>query len=118
LRQFSEQEIQQAIDQGFTGLLNVQPNQYAIYMEDGLPPNQLPYTEGDVFPATAKDGDYHRMIYTGTAAGIPAKLYRWSDSKARWIYMETDRRSQYNQDKPVLQEFLGSKNRKPAGEIK
>lgn len=118
LRQFTPQEIQQAIDQGFTGLLNIQPNQYGIYMEDGLPPNQLPYTEGEAFPTNPIDGDYHRIVYTGSAEGIPAKLYRWSTAKNRWIYMETDRRQQFNNDKPVLQEFLGSKNKKPAGEIK
>lgn len=76
--------------------------QKGFYVEDALPPNGEPYTEGTELPASAADGAYHRMIYTGSAKDIPARLYRFSGVKGRWIYLETDKRSQYDPLSPQL----------------
>jgi hypothetical protein len=77
-----------------------------IFGIDALPPNGLPFTEGDDFPDAPKDGDYHRLTYVKLADNIPPRLNRWSASKKRWIYMETDRRFAMKNSMPVLQEFL------------
>lgn len=116
--QSTDQEIEHAEEIGMTGIWNIQPNPRGIYVEDGIPPNHLPYSEGETFPTNPQNGDYHRLTYTGSAAGIPTQLYRYSLAKERWIFLETDRRKQYNDDKPVLQEFLSSPHRQPAGDIK
>jgi hypothetical protein len=78
----------------------------ALYVEDGLPPNGLLYSEGVSFPVSPADGDYHRLTFA--AQDIPVRLYRYSLIKGRWIYMETDRRFEFNKTKPILQSFLGS----------
>lgn len=77
-----------------------------IYGIDGMPPNGLPYTEGDIYPVTPKNGDYHRLTYTHIGNDIAPVLYRWSGTKSRWIFMERDRRFQMKNTQPVLQEFL------------
>lgn len=77
-----------------------------LYVEDGLPPNGELYTEGDTLPVSPSDGDYHRLTFT--AHDVPTRLYRYSLVKGRWIYLETDRRFEFNRTKPVLQSFLGS----------
>jgi len=94
--------------------LNLNPN--GLYMEDALPPNGEPYTIGDLLPTIHNDGDYHRLTYSGLAEDVPPRLYRWSTVKNRWLYLETDRRFEYNKTKPTLQEYL--KNGVPLGDIK
>lgn len=74
---------------------------------DALPPNGLPYTTGDRFPQTPSNGDYHRLTYTNLGDNIPARLYRYSTAKTRWIYLETDRKSVINSHRPLLQEYIG-----------
>jgi hypothetical protein len=118
VREFTPEEVQTAKDTGFVGLLNMQPNSKALYVEDGLPPNGLPYTEGTTYPELPKDGDYHRLIYVGTAEKIAPRLYRYSLPKTRWIYMETDRRQQYQEDKPTTESLITSKTSVPARTIK
>lgn len=73
---------------------------------DAMPPNGEPYTQGDEFPSKPKDGDYHRLTYTSIRTGIPARLHRWSGAKNRWIYLEKDRRAEFKDTKPQLQEAL------------
>lgn len=78
-------------------------SQYGI---DAMPPNGEPYTQGDDFPQNPSDGDYHRKTYTNIRTGIPARLYRFSGAKKRWIFLETDRRAEFRNTRPKLQEFL------------
>ncbi len=73
---------------------------------DAMPPNGEPYTQGDEFPANPKDGDWHRLTYTSIRSGIPARLHRYSSAKARWIYLEKDKRAEFKDTKPKLQNAL------------
>jgi hypothetical protein len=82
-------------------------NTYAV---DALPPNGLPFTQGDTWPKNPKNGDYHRLTYSKSGKDIPARLYRWSNAKLEWTYLETDRRHESNNTKPYLQEFLNPTN--------
>ena len=63
-----------------------------LYVEDGLPPDNLPYTEGPQmsgFPSNPNNGDYHRMTYPDET-GIPPRLYQYSSVKGRWLFKEAD----------------------------
>jgi hypothetical protein len=72
----------------------VQKPQRGGYVEDAMPPNGEPFTSGSTLPeGSHPDGTYHRLVYTGSASDIPARLYRYSAAKRRWIYMETDKRA-------------------------
>ena len=117
VQEFSQEQIDSAAEQGVTNLSKIGLNSKGLYVEDGLPPNDEPYSEGDEFPETFADGDYHRLTYIGLAEDIPPRLYRYSVAKNRWIYLETDKREQYNQTKPILQQFLSHPNKKPAEDI-
>lgn len=77
-----------------------------VYGIDAVPPNGLPFTQGDTYPINPNNGDYHRLTYSFINNNIPPMLYRWSAAKGRWIYMETDLRFEFKNTKPVLQEFL------------
>lgn len=119
IREFSEEEIQQAEHTGMgSGVRKMNFNRTGLYVEDAIPQNGAPYTEGPTLPSSASNGDYHRLTYVGLAKDVPARLYRWSDTKNRWVYLETDRRAQYNSQKTILEDYLTSSTRKPAGEIK
>lgn len=109
VRQFSEEEI--AAASKLTNLRKMNFNRTGLYVEDAMPQNGEPYTESSEFPLTPKDGDYHRLIYQGLAKDVPARLHRWSTVKGRWVYLETDRRAQYNNQKSVLDEYLISPTR-------
>jgi len=84
--------------------LNVSKN---IYSKDGLPPNGLPFTEGDDFPAKPKNGDYHRLTYVklGNGKDIAPKLYRFSKRKGIWFFIEDDKRYAFRKTMPFLQDF-------------
>jgi hypothetical protein len=84
-------------------------------VEDALPPNNLPYTEGMAFPASVADGAYHRLVYAPNLQ-LPAKLYQWSVMKNRWIYLETDRRRAQSSHKPSVDRILNSTTRKNISE--
>lgn len=114
---FTAEEIQSAVDQGLPNLSKIGANSRGLYVEDGLPPNGEEYSEGDIFPEISKDGDYHRLTYTGLSEDISPRLYRYSLAKNRWIYLETDKRDQYNQTKPILQQFLSYQDKTPAEDI-
>lgn len=90
---------------------NVRPK--TLYVEDGLPPNGEKYTTGDNFPSNPNNGAYHRLTYTSLNNNIPPRLFKYSVVKNRWIYCETDRRSQYNRTKPSLQAHITSTTSKP-----
>ena len=79
------------------------------YIEDGLPKNGEPYTEGYELPdvATATDGQYYRLNYASSTAIAP-RLYRFSSLKGRWLFMEQDKRGQYTSAKPSIHKILNS----------
>lgn len=84
---------------------------------DAMPPNGLPYTEGDAFPTAPKDKAYHRLTYSKVGKVLPARLYRYSLAKQQWIYLETDRRVMLRNDKSLLEEFKSSTDATPTHNI-
>lgn len=102
---FDDEQIQQAADQGFD-ISKLSYDSKTLYVEDGLPPNGEEYTTGDEYPEDPIDKHYHRLTFTNSDMNIPPRLYRYSLLKGRWIYCETDRRSQYNNLKPHIQNML------------
>ena len=120
IRQFEEPLREQLAAQGIDiRKYELSPN--ALYVEDGMPPNNAPFTEGDEFPDDADNGDYHRLTYTtieeNNEMKIPPRLHRFSDQKNRWIFLEVDRRLAFDPTMPVLQEFLESPTNRPHDEI-
>jgi hypothetical protein len=118
IREFEDATIAQAAAEGVKHLTKYGFNRTGLYVEDAIPQNGAPYTEGTTLPPTASDGDYHRLTYEGLSKDIPARLYRYSTTKGGWIYLETDRRYQYNNQKTTLEEYLLSPNATPADTIK
>lgn len=117
IHHFSEQEIEDAAQYGINiGKLNL--NQRALYIEDGIPPNGEPYTEGTEFPKNPRDGDWHRLTYDSTDSRIPARLHKYSGKKMRWIFYEVDRRQQYDVLKPSVQDLITSKSRVPNNQVR
>lgn len=116
IKQFSEEELQSAEDQGINiAKLSYDPN--ALYVEDALPPNGEDFTLGDTFPENPSDGDYHRLTFSGLAENIPARLYRYSSAKLNWIYLETDRRDEFDATRKKLQEYIVHPNATPNSDI-
>ena len=78
-----------------------------LYIEDGLPPDGLAYTEGFKLPDVAgqTDGTYFRMNYD-PKLGIASRLYRFNLVKNKWMYVETYRRAERNSMKPSQQEMF------------
>lgn len=95
--------------------LNFDPK--AIYVEDALPPNGEKYTEGETFPSNPKNNAYHRLTYKSLNNNIPPRLFKYSTTKMRWIYVETDRRQQYNRIKPSVQQHIVSPTSTPNDKI-
>lgn len=102
---FSDDEILTAEQQGLNNLQSVNLRPKNLYVEDALPPNGESFTEGDVLPASPVEGAYHRLTYSTVSADIPPRLFRWSTSKNRWLFLESDKRQRYNDTKPKLQDF-------------
>lgn len=111
IRAWEEDEVANAAEQGVGSLQRIGQNPIGFHTEDAMPPNNAPFTEGDAFPTSPVQADYHRLTYENINSEVPARLYRYSTSKGRWIFLEKDRREQFNSTKPVLQEFLTSPNR-------
>jgi hypothetical protein len=80
-----------------------------LYIEDGLPKDGQPFTEGYKLPdvTTATDGEYYRLNYPAHLK-LPPRLYRFSMVKNRWLYLETDRRGDYSSHKPSVRNILQS----------
>ena len=89
---------------------NSRPN---LYVESALPPNNEPYGEGFKLPdiTSATDGEYFRLYYPPETK-IPARLYRFSAIKNRWIFLETDRRGEYSSFKPSVQAIMQSNTKR------
>lgn len=118
IREFEPEEREQATKEGFPHLNRLGLARTSIYVEDAIPQNDQPFTEGPTFPPSPKNGDYHRMTYEGMAKDIPARLFRWSTTKNRWVYLETDRRQQYNAQKANLEEYTTSPQKKWSKEVR
>jgi len=110
IRAFEQEEIEKAAAQGVSNLNKIGLNSTGLYVEDAMPPNNAQFTEDDIYPESPVHGDYHRLTYSGLADDIPARLYRYSETKGRWVYLETDLRAQFNPAKPTLKEFITSPN--------
>lgn len=117
IREFTEEELK-IVEPSFPNMKKLGFKRTGLFVEDGMPQNGDPYTEGPDFPAAPADGSYHRMTYEGTAHDIPPRLHRFSKTKQRWIYLETDRRAQYNSQKAGLDEYISSPNSTPAKNIR
>jgi len=79
-----------------------------VFVEDGLPPDGKPYKTGfgklpDV--SSAIDGEFYRLEYDPKLK-IPARLYKFSSMKNKWIYVETDRRTERSAHRPSQLEIL------------
>lgn len=83
------------------------------YVEDGLPPDGLPYTEGLSMPPInmVNDGDYFRLNYPENLK-LPSRLFQWSAVKNRWVFKEMDRRGTYESYRPSLSKIMSSTGRK------
>lgn len=112
IRAWEEDEVQAATAQGLPHLQRIGLNPTGLYVEDAMPPNNAPFTEGPEYPTSPSHGDYHRLTYEGLSKDVPARLYRYSSSKGRWIFLERDRRAEFDSSKPRLQEFLSSNTRR------
>lgn len=85
---------------------------------DAMPPNGLPYTQGDTFPPSPANDAYHRLSYNALGPNIPIRLHRYSAAKGRWIYLETDRKVEINSHRPLLKEYIGeASSRTPLNKI-
>lgn len=115
-RYFTEEEKAAVAPFGNLEGLNFRPKD--LYVEDGIPQNGESYTEGPDYPPDPVDKQYHRLTYVGTAGDIAPRLYRYSEAKGRWIYLETDKRKLYNPTKPLMTEFLESPTRESVRKIK
>lgn len=87
------------------------------YVEDGLPPDGQAYTEGFKLPdvSAAMDGDFFRLNYDPKLK-IPARLYKFSAVKNRWIFVETDRRTINSSHKPSEQTIFNLDDKKSLGD--
>lgn len=112
IRSYSQEEIQSYADHGIN-ISKLSVNQRALYVEDAIPPNGKLYTEGLSFPDDPEDKAYHRLLFGGIADNIPARLFRYSSTKERWIFLETDLRDAFNPTKPSLKKIKESANAIP-----
>ncbi len=117
IREFEQETLDEAAALGIN-LQQIGFNRTGLYVEDAIPQNGQPYTEGPTLPLTPKDKDYHRLTYVGLAKDVPARLYRFSGTKNRWIYLETDRRMEFNGQKAILEEYTTSPHKKPARDVR
>ncbi len=119
VRAFEQEEVdafQQQAGSDAKSLQSIGLAPTSLYVEDAMPPNNAPFTEGPDLPTSGNNGDYHRLTYEGLSKDVPARLYRYSGAKNRWIWLETDRRSQYDGVEPTLQEYLTSPTRRPSSQ--
>jgi hypothetical protein len=87
-------------------LNKLNPNPIGYGLEDAMPPNNAPYTEGDEYPKNPLNGDYHRLTYSKLSDPIAPRLYQYSSKKNRWIFLESDKRFASNSKKPQLEQYL------------
>lgn len=87
------------------------------YVEDGLPPDGQPYQTGFKLPDVAGqvDGAFFRLEYPPEMK-IAARLYKFSQPKNKWIYVETDRRGDRSAHKPSQRAILDLDDRRSLGD--
>lgn len=117
IREFEEDEIAAAAEVDIN-LRKYGFNRTGLYVEDAIPQNGAAYTEGPAFPENPVNGDYHRLTYEGLSKDVPARLYRYSTTSVRWVYLETDRRAEFNKQSKLLTEYTTSPYKQPARDIK
>ena len=93
-----------------------QPGSYdgrGPYVEDGLPPDGQPYTEGFKLPDVAgqADGAFFRLNYPAEMK-IASRLYKFNIVKNRWIFVETDRRGERSAHRPSQRAILDLADRR------
>jgi hypothetical protein len=82
------------------------------YSDDAMPPNGLPYTQGETYPLNPKQGDYHRLTYESLGKDIAPRLFKYTtrgsgvNKEGGWILIAVDRRYALIKTKPILQEFV------------
>lgn len=92
-----------------------------LYVEDGLPPDGMPYKTGfnklpDV--ADSKDGEFFRLEYPAEL-NMPARLYKFNGIKNKWVFVEADRRSSRSSHKPSQRAIFDMENKmSPKDQIK
>lgn len=118
IREFEQSELDAAVAAKIPHMSKYGFNRTGLYVEDAMPQNGAPYTEGPTLPTSPNDGEYHRLTYVGLAKDVPARLYRYSVAKSRWVYLETDRRKEFNGQSAILEEYMTSPNKMPARDIK
>lgn len=118
IAQFTDEQVEAVRDQtGGADIRKLGLNPTALYVEDALPPNGEDFSMGDTFPLNPVDGNYHRLTYSGLAEDVPDRLYRYSLAKGRWIYLETDRRHEFDGQKKKLQEYITHPSSTPINKI-
>lgn len=118
VRRWEDEELAKAAESGIeTNLRKIGQTPTALFTEDAMPPNNAPYTEGPEYPETPKHGDYHRLIYEDLSKDVPARLYRYSDAKGRWVFLEKDKRALHDPAKPLLEEYLTAPGRSSLTEV-
>lgn len=82
-----------------------------LYVSDGLPPDGAPYKSGFKLPdvSEANDLDFFRLEYDPKLK-IPARLYKFSIVKNKWMYVETDNRSIRSSSTPSQKEIFKLQN--------
>lgn len=97
----------------------VEPKSNNVYTRDALPPGGAAYKEGEVLPAIeqAKDGQYFRLVYA-KGLNIPARLYKFSIMKNRWVYLESDQRWLTNLNSTRASKFLNDPKRVNLNEVR
>jgi hypothetical protein len=115
VRFFNDEEVKKAAAIGIN-IAKFNINQRGAYVEDGMPPNGISYTEGQTWPTSPVDGSYHRLTYE-KRLNIPVRLHKYSVAKNRWVFVEEDKRSQYNTAKPMLNSLLQDPTRVHNNEI-
>lgn len=114
IAEIKQTDVDEYADQGIN-VSKLGVTSTALYIEDGMPPEGKEYTEGPSYPDNPVDEQYHRLTYT--QGQIPPRLYRYSIVKNRWIFCETDRRQQYNKQKPTLHRLLMDNTAVPTSNV-
>ena len=111
IRKWTEEELKAADSAGVPQIRKLgQEFLNDFQATDGMPPNSEPYTEGDMYPESPKDGDYHRLTFTAIDDDLPARLHRYSGAKRKWMFIEADYRRTRNSRKPIIQEYINNPN--------
>ena len=116
IQAFTDEQVQAGLDAGID-IQKLSYNPRGLYIEDALPPNGEDFTMGDIFPENPTNGDYHRLTFSGLAEDLPARLHRYSADKGQWIFLEKDRRDEFDANRKKIQEYINHPNATPNAKI-